>query len=78
MARVGSAECGLAALASYVLRDASVGRASLVWAVGEWRMPRMAYYLGEVGCSSRRIGSRGGVSRHFYRFLDPVLTKFVL
>jgi len=38
-----------AALSSHVLRDASVGTAPILWPLGEWRIPRWAYWLGEVG-----------------------------
>jgi len=38
-----------AALTSHVLRDASVGTAPILWPLGDWRIPRWTYYLGEVG-----------------------------
>jgi hypothetical protein len=37
------------ALTSHVLRDASVGTAPLLWPLGDWRIPRWAYCVGEVG-----------------------------
>jgi hypothetical protein len=38
-----------AALASHVLRDASVGTAPILWPLGDWRIPRWACHVGEVG-----------------------------
>jgi membrane-bound metal-dependent hydrolase YbcI (DUF457 family) len=38
-----------AALTSHVLRDASVGIAPLVWPLGDWRIPKWACHVGEVG-----------------------------
>jgi len=38
-----------AAVASHVLRDASVGTAPVLWPLGDWRIPRWAYYMAEVG-----------------------------
>jgi len=38
-----------AALTSHVLRDASVGKAPILWPLGDWRIPRWAYYVAEVG-----------------------------
>jgi hypothetical protein len=38
-----------AALASHVLRDASVGTAPILWPLGDWRIPRWAYRVGEIG-----------------------------
>jgi hypothetical protein len=37
-----------AALNSRVLRDASVGTAPILWPLGDWRVARWAYYVGEV------------------------------
>jgi membrane-bound metal-dependent hydrolase YbcI (DUF457 family) len=38
-----------AALASHVLGDASVGTGSVLWPLGNWRIPRCVCYLGEGG-----------------------------
>ena len=35
--------------APHVLRGASVGTAPVAWPLGHWRIPRWAYYVGEVG-----------------------------
>ena len=37
-----------AALTSHVLRDASVGTAPLLWPLGDWKISRWVYYVGEV------------------------------
>jgi len=36
------------AFASHVLGDAPVGTAPLLWPLGDWRIHRRAYHLGEV------------------------------
>jgi membrane-bound metal-dependent hydrolase YbcI (DUF457 family) len=49
-----------AALTSHVLRDASVGTAPLLWPLGDWRIPRWAYYAAEMALMLASYWVAGG------------------